>query len=90
MPMYNLLEYNQKYSMTSGNLWNYYRDKIDDVIDNVFDGKSFKHETEIVEKSSEKTEIPEHPPQLPPNPDVSEPPQPLAPALNAEVTIRLK
>ena len=26
MPMYNLLEYSQNYSMTSGNLWNYYRD----------------------------------------------------------------
>ena len=29
MPMYNLLEYSQNYSMTSGSLWNYYRD--DDV-----------------------------------------------------------
>ena len=26
MPMYNLLEYSQNYSMTSGSLWNYYRD----------------------------------------------------------------
>ena len=25
MFMYNLLEYNQSYSLTSGNLWNYYR-----------------------------------------------------------------
>ena len=31
MPMYNLLEYSQNYSTTSGRLWNYYRDKIDDV-----------------------------------------------------------
>ena len=30
MPMYNLLEYSNNYSMTSGNLWNYYRDKVDD------------------------------------------------------------
>ena len=28
MPMYNLLEYSQNYSMTSGSLWNYYIDKI--------------------------------------------------------------
>ena len=25
MPIYNLLEYNQNYSMKSGNLWDYYR-----------------------------------------------------------------
>ena len=31
MPMYNLLEYNQNYSMTSGSLWSYYIYKIDDV-----------------------------------------------------------
>ena len=28
MPMYNLLEYSNNYSMTSGSLWNYYRDEI--------------------------------------------------------------
>ena len=26
IPMYNLLEYSHNYSMTSGTLWNYYRD----------------------------------------------------------------
>ena len=25
MPMYNLLEYGDHYSMTSGSLWNYYK-----------------------------------------------------------------
>ena len=30
MPMHNLLEYSQNYSMTSGTLWNYYRDEIND------------------------------------------------------------
>ena len=30
MPMYNLLEYNDNYSMTSRSLWNYYRDEIND------------------------------------------------------------
>ena len=27
MPMYNLLEYSDNYSMTSGSLWNLYRDE---------------------------------------------------------------
>ena len=31
MPMFNLLEYSQNYSMTSGSLWNYYRDEIEDL-----------------------------------------------------------
>ena len=47
MPMYNLLEYSQNYSMTSGSLWNYYRDKIDDVDDNASDDKSFEYKTKM-------------------------------------------
>ena len=31
--MYNLLEYCDNCSMTSGSLWNYYGDEIDDVDD---------------------------------------------------------
>ena len=38
--MYNLLEYSQNYSMTSGSFCNYYKDEIDDVNDNASDGKS--------------------------------------------------
>ena len=30
MPMYNLLEYIDNYSMTSGSLWNYDKHKVDD------------------------------------------------------------
>ena len=30
MPMYSLLEYSDNYSMTSGSLWNYFRDEIND------------------------------------------------------------
>ena len=48
MPMCNLLEYNQNYSMTSGILWKFYRDEIDDVNDNASNGKSFKYKTKIV------------------------------------------
>ena len=46
-----------------GNLWNYYRDEIDDV-DNASDGKSFKYKTKILGKTSRR------PAQLPqPDPD---------------------
>ena len=38
LPMYNLLEYNHNYLMTSGSLWNYYRDEIDGVDDNASQG----------------------------------------------------
>ena len=31
MPMYNPLEYGDKYSKTSGSLWNYYGDQVNDV-----------------------------------------------------------
>ena len=30
MSMYNLLEYSDKYFVTTGRLWNYYRDEIND------------------------------------------------------------
>ena len=30
LPMYNLLEYSDNYSMPSGRLWNYYREEIND------------------------------------------------------------
>ena len=43
MPMYNLLEYSQNYSMTSGILWNFYRDEMDDVDNNASDGKSLNN-----------------------------------------------
>ena len=31
MSTYNLLEYSHNYFMTSGMLWNYYRDKSDEI-----------------------------------------------------------
>ena len=34
MSMHNLLEHSDNYSIKSGSLWNYYREKIDDVNDN--------------------------------------------------------
>ena len=38
MPMYNLTEYSDNYSKTSGSLWQYYRDEPND---NLADSKSF-------------------------------------------------
>ena len=43
MLMYNLLQYSQNYSMTSGSLQNYYRDEIGDFDDNASGGKSFEY-----------------------------------------------
>ena len=54
MPVCNLLEYSQKFSMTSGSLWDYYRDKIDDVNNNASDGKSFNYKTKIVKGKNQK------------------------------------
>ena len=84
MLMYNLLEYSKNYTMTSGNLWNYYRDEIDDVNDNNSQGKSFQCKTEIAGKT----------PALPlqsGNPgDADQPVQTPVPSLNVEVAIPLK
>ena len=40
--------------MISGNLWNYYRDEIDDIDDNAADGKSFKYKTKVVRETPER------------------------------------
>ena len=96
MPMYHLLEYSKKYTMTSGSLWNYYRDEIDHVHDNASDSKSFKYKIQIVRKAPERPPRPERPPQPPPNADRPHSLRPLKPpqlpvqALNVEVNIPLK
>ena len=64
MPMYNLLEYSGNYSMTSGSLWNYYRDEINDSanenncannyrINNnkTATSKSFEYQTKLIEST---------------------------------------
>ena len=40
--MYNLLEYSNDRSMTSGNLWNYYRDEVNDSADENNDANNFR------------------------------------------------
>ena len=80
MPMYNLLEYSQNYFVTTGRLWNYYRNEIDNINDNTSDGKSFKYKTKILGKTPER-------PGQPGNPGVANQlPQPAVPNLNVEVT----
>ena len=44
MPMYNLIEYSDNYSETSGSLWQYYQD---DPNDNLTDSESFKSKVKI-------------------------------------------
>ena len=58
MPMYNLLEYSDNYSITSGSLWNYYRDEINDdeneSVNNRINNnktirsKSFEYKTKLI------------------------------------------
>ena len=55
--MYNLLEYSHNYSMTSGSLWNYFKDEIDEVDDNASDGKWFWYKKIV-------GDTPERPPHL--------------------------
>ena len=44
MPMYNLIEYRDNYSKTSGSLWQYYKDKPND---NLANSESFKSKVKI-------------------------------------------
>ena len=48
MPMYNLIEYSDNYSKTSGSLWQYYKD---DPNDNLANSKSFKYKIKITGKT---------------------------------------
>ena len=48
MPMYNLIEYSNNYSKTSGSLWQYYRDEPND---NLGDSELFKSKIKITGKA---------------------------------------
>ena len=48
MSMYNLIEYNDNYSKTSGSLWQYYKDEPND---NLTDSESFKCKIKITGKT---------------------------------------
>ena len=47
MPMYNLIEYSDTYSKTSGGLWKYYKDAPNN---NIADSESFKFKVKITGK----------------------------------------
>ena len=49
MPMYNLIEYSDNYSKTSGSLWQYYKDEPND---NLADSTSFKSKIKIIGSTS--------------------------------------
>ena len=70
MFMYNSLEYNDSYSVTRGNLWNFYRDQMyDDVSENNDSGNymtnnnqtitsiSFEYKTKIIENNRKQVKI---------------------------------
>ena len=40
--MYNLLEYSGNFSMTSGSLWNYYRDEVNDSANENKDANNYR------------------------------------------------
>ena len=48
MPIYNLIEYSDNYSKTSGSLWQYYKD---DPNDNLVRSESFKSKIKITGKT---------------------------------------
>ena len=49
MPMYNLIEYSDNYSKTSGSLWQYYKDEPND---NLADFESFKSKVKVTGSTS--------------------------------------
>ena len=48
MPMYNLIEYSDNYTKTSGRLWQYYKDILND---NLARSESFKYKVKITRKT---------------------------------------
>ena len=48
MPMYNLIEYSDNYSKTSGSLYQYYKDELND---NIAGSESFKSKVKITGKT---------------------------------------
>ena len=69
MPLHNLLEYNDNYSMTSESLWNYYRDEVNyDAKENdnannkinnnkTIKSKSFEYKTKIIRSKANNNNI---------------------------------
>ena len=52
MPMYNLLEYSDNYSMTSGGLWNFYRDVVNDGANENYDDNNRINKNKVATTNS--------------------------------------
>ena len=52
MPMYNLLEYSDNYSMTSGGLWNFYRDVVNDGANENYDDNNRINKNKVTTTNS--------------------------------------
>ena len=64
MSMYNLLEYSDNFSVTSGSLWNYYRDQVSNYANEFYDNNNiinnnktttstfFKYKTRTIKNTS--------------------------------------
>ena len=90
MALYNLLGYSHSYSITSGKLWNYYRDEIDGADDDVSDGKSFEYKTKLIGNTPVWPTLTATPPW---STDGTQPPwqqQLPTPPLNTKITIPFK
>ena len=69
MLMHNLLEHSNNYSITSGSLWNYYRNKVNDSANEIYDNdnkidnsktttnKYFENKTKIIEITLNNNDI---------------------------------
>ena len=69
--------------MTSGSLWNYYRDEVDDVNNTASNGKSFTYKAKITEKTQERPAQPGN------GGDADQPARPPVPTLNVEINVPL-
>ena len=71
MPMYNLLEHSENYSLTSGSLWNYCRNEVNDYANENYPvgnyrinnnktttSKSFEYKTKITGSTPKSTLMP--------------------------------
>ena len=54
MPMYNLIEYSDNYAKTTGSLWQYFRD---DLNDNLAESESFKSKIKITGKTPNNNSV---------------------------------
>ena len=52
IPIYNLLEYSENYSMTSGSLWHYYKDELNHSANENNDTNNYRINSKITTSKS--------------------------------------